>query len=208
MKRLLLLASCISANLFSTAQTPMMTIDSVRFSPVYASASDSVYLHVYGWSPNSTSLAMPPTSTDITTSYHLVEFCYTVGMTAVVTTIHDSVYLFNGPNGTHIVVWSVIQNTSSTSLCDTTVNSSTTTLAVGIPEPGATARKLTWNSFSQIMSCNSTGSFSLYNLSGQLILRREVEVAETLVLSYLKGIYFATLTTNDGVSSTLKVVCQ
>lgn len=206
MKKLLLFISTLLIVVAATAQT--ITIDSVRAYPVNPNAADPVYLHVYGWSPNSCALAMPPTVTTLGMN-HLADFCYQVGMLTVITPLHDSVYLFTGPSGTHTATWNIEQNATDSTTCDQAVSQGSTLIVVspvaGIIENGNVNDYLAWDGTEKQLRVNQAGLLSIFSADGRLIYYTTIRNAGPVKFPLeSEGVYFARLQKADGTMVTLK----
>lgn len=208
MKKLLLafaVAVCIPATEI-TAQNSMY-VDSVVIRPANPSASDPVYLHVYGWSGYGTSLYTAPTV--VTNNlYHTVDFCYVVGLITVVTSIHDSVLVFTGPAGQHVVQWNITQNSQSNN-CDLQVESSqqlvnvSTVMGIGDSPPQLPA--ITWNSEQEWLFNTIPGKLSVYSADGRLVLEKQIQTYEmNSFAGETSGIYTAVFTSQSGERYTIR----
>jgi hypothetical protein len=213
MKKLLLTILLISP-LFvlpSFAQNSM-TIDSVVYRPLNPDANDAVYLHVYGFSAWGTSLTMAPTVSSSGNS-HYAQFCYTVGMAAVVTYIHDSVFVFTGPSGVHTVAYNITQNASQATSCDQGVLQGATTITVA-PIAGISAYQkpletVSWNAATHSLTAGCAGKLEVYGISGQLVLSQVVTANQSIPMrAGLSGMYIAVLTSEDGTLMRIKFNCQ
>lgn len=207
MKKLLfafLLACSVSAG----AQN-FMTVDSIKVLPQNPTPMDSVFLHVY-WHCNYGCGLQQPMSVTTAGNSHSVAACYIVGLIAVITSGDDSVFLFQGPPGIHVVGWQVTQNATPQSSCDyyhaqgqTTVNVQQTT---GVPEFGS-APLMNWNMPAQQLYCGASGMLRIYSVNGELVRETSVTQGEMLTLDGVAGqLYLATLTKENGEVSTIKFV--
>lgn len=188
------------------AQNPMY-VDSVKVLPQNPVATDSIWLHVWWWSPYGTSFNT--SSVTHAGNNHDVNVCYTVGMITIVTSGHDSVFVFQGPAGMHTVSWTITQNGNTQ--CDMVVTQNqqqVNVIATGTDEHSEnTAIELipTEESF----QINESGLFAVYSSSGQLVYEQQVDAGQRIaVRAYAGQMYFATLTDSNGRVTTIKFVLQ
>ncbi len=211
MKKILsLLALCALAP-FSAFSQNTMSVDSVVVRPVNPDASDSVWVHIYGFSPYGTVLNGPITVSTVGMNHH-VDACYTVGLIAVITDIHDSVFAFQGPAGMHVVSWSIVQNGTQSTSCDLPVTAGQMQVNVatvtGTEETGLPQGALTWNAALEEMSCNAAGVLSVYSINGQLLMRRKVAAGMMLPLpESAKDIVIAVLEQENGSTGRIRIYC-
>jgi hypothetical protein len=211
MKKFLSLVALCALAPFAAFSQNTMSVDSVVVRPVNPDANDSVWVHIYGFSPYGTSLNGPITVNTLGMNHH-VDACYTVGLISVITYIHDSVFAFQGPAGPHVVSWSIVQNGTQSTSCDLPVRAGQTqenvATVMGMEDPGLPPGALTWNAALEEMSCNVPGTLSVYSVNGQLLLRRSVQ-ANTMVSlpESASVVVIAVLEQEDGSSGRLRIYC-
>ncbi len=212
MKKILFLLALCALAPFAAFSQSSMSIDSVVVRPANPTANDSVWLHIYAYSLYSTNLngAIFVTHSGLT---HQVQACYTVGIAAVITYVHDSVFVFKGPAGMHTISWTVHQNAVQTgSLCDLLVGSGqeqvNVTAVTGINDLTRSTGSLTWNAALEEMNCNADGMLSVYSVNGQLLLRRKVSAGTTVPLpETASSIVIAVLDQENGNAGRLRFYC-
>lgn len=205
MKKLLLLA-VTAISLHMGAQNTMF-VDSVKVLPQNPTASDSVFLHIWWWSGYGTT-PMPPTVLNAGLN-HTVQACYLVGLTAVVTDGHDSIFVFQGPAGMHMISWSVMQNGTQATSCDQFVTGNQQQVNVvptGVDEHSATGDLVM---VQRDFICNTTGTFRVYSTTGQVMYEQAAMPGQRIAISVpAQQMYFATLTASDGEVSAIKFVSE
>ena len=205
MKKLLLIAGLVCA-MHASAQNTMY-VDSVKVLPVNPTAADSVWLHIYWWSGYGTSI--DDTTVTHAGNNHSVTACYIVGLTAVVTGGDDSVFLFQGPAGMHVVSWQVFQNGTQATQCDQLVTANQeqiNVISTGIDEHGpGNAMNLAHST----LFIQESGLLTIYSTTGQLVHSSNVNAGQRVEINANAGqMYFATLTQDNGQVTTVKFVLQ
>lgn len=209
MKKLLLANLFVALSIAISAQTwNYMNVDSVRVRPANPSATDSVFMHVYWNSPWGCSLNGAPTVMNAGMN-HAATFCYTVGMITVVTSGHDSVFLFQGPAGVHVVSWQIIQNGSPNSQCDWVRDANQMTINIlptGI-DSRETAQQFSFVNNEFVM--NESGTLSVFSVNGQLLFSSRVNAGQRIPFSAQSAqLYSAVFSDEEGNTSTLKFLGQ
>jgi hypothetical protein len=203
MKKLLLIAFMALSSL-GFAQNSVY-IDSVKVLPANPTANDSVFLHIWWWSGYACS-PMTPTVVNAGNN-HTVNACYLVGVAAVVTGGHDSIFVFQGPAGMHMISWTIMQNGSQSTTCDLFVQGNqqqVNVIATGITE---SELKPDVEFVQQQFICNTDGMFRVYSTTGQIIYESAATTGKRIAIEAPAGqMYFATLTANDGETTTIKFV--
>lgn len=188
----------------------MMVVDSIKILPQNPTALDSVFLHIYWHSNYGCQLQSPPTVMNSGNS-HTVVACYVVGLITIITSGDDSVFLFQGPAGIHVVSWQVTQNATQSTACDYTHAQNQATVNVlptGIEEQ-SDALAMQWSSLNHELLSNTSGLLTIYGANGQLIYAGNIGAYERVRLEGIsKQMYFATLRKADGEVSTLKFVVE
>lgn len=201
MKKFIIAASLLLS--FTASSQNMMNIDSVRIYPANPTATDSVWLHIWWWSGWFTS--PNPPSVVHSGNNHTVTCCYTVGLMTVVTSGHDSVFIFQGPAGIHNVSWSVYQNATGNSQCDLFLQGNQqqiNVLSVGMSENSESALI---QLVKDELVLNSTGTLSIYSGEGKLILESYVRPGQRISVAQLsKQLYVAAFRKENGAITTLK----
>lgn len=205
MKKLLLLATLALGVQLGAQNT--VYIDSVRVLPQNPTATDSVFLHIWWWSGYSTT-PLPPTVASAGNN-HAVSACYLVGLAAVVTGGHDSVFVFQGPSGIHTVSWVISQNSSQMTSCDQFVDGNqqqVNVLTTGIGEHNGSSNLVrVQNDF----ICNTAGTFRVYSTTGQVVYEASAIPGQRISVNPTAGqLYFATLTGSNGEVTTIKFVVE
>jgi hypothetical protein len=203
MKKLLLIA-LVTLSSIGFAQNAVY-IDSVKVLPQNPTVSDSVFLHIWWWSGYGCSPMTP--SVMHAGNNHTVNACYLVGVIAVVTSGHDSIFVFQGPAGMHVVSWTIMQNATQSSTCDQfieanqqQVNVIPTGISEGESGPGLEMVR-------QYFQCNSEGAFRVFSTTGQLMYETAAFPGKRIAIEAFAGqMYFATLTTSEGEVTTIKFV--
>lgn len=204
-KKLLLLAVTAIA-LHAGAQNAMY-VDSVKVLPQSPGGSDSVFLHIWWWSGYGTT-PMPPTVVSAGNN-HNVMACYTVGLIAVVSGGHDSIFVFQGPPGVHMITWAVMQNGTQSTSCDQMVLNGQEQVNVtlsGVDEHSANNNLVMAQ---RDFICNTAGTFRVYAATGQVVYEQNAIPGQRISINAPAGqMYFATLTTSEGEVSTIKFVLE
>lgn len=202
-----------ATNIFSQA---MVNIDSVKTLPVNPTATDAVYFHIYGWCGYGAALSGPPTVLTAGNS-HSVTACYLVNVLAVITNIHDSVYLFTGPAGIHNVFWTIQQNSDQMNpVCDTVVTTgsdSVNVLTTGIEDHEQNLFSVSWNSpdhsFAYSFPDKKNRTFSVYSMSGQLVAKEQTNGSSGKIAfaAGLKGLFIVVLEDETQLLLRKKIYC-
>ncbi len=203
MKKLLLLA-VTALSLHASAQNSVY-VDSVKVLPQNPTAADSVWLHIWWWSGYS---CTPMTPTVINAgNNHTVNACYLVGLAAVVTGGHDSIFVFQGPAAMHMVTWSVMQNASQSTTCNQPVlngQNQVNVLPTGVDEHNSTSDLVM---VQRDFICNTTGTFRIYSTTGQVVYEQAAQPGQRISINVpAQQMYFATLNASDGEVTTIKFV--
>jgi hypothetical protein len=203
-----------ASTLFSQA---MVNIDSVKTLPANPTATDAVYLHIYGWCGYGCALSAPPTVLTAGMN-HTVQACYFVNVLAVITNIHDSVYLFTGPAGVHNVIWGIVQNSDQFNpVCDTPVTNgseSVNVVTTGIDQPSQTPFAISWDaqdhSFVYSLPDKTSRTFSVYTMSGQLVRKEQTNGSSGKISldAEASGLYLVVLEDESGFVLRKKIYCQ
>ena len=217
MKKTLLILSVVLLSVTNAfAQIPVI-IDSVKTQPANPTATDSVYLHIYGFCSYGCALNGPPTVLNAGFN-HSVTACYLVNSLSVITNIHDSVYLFTGPAGLHTVTWQIQQNSDQMNpVCDQQVTNGNTTVnvvATGIDQQVQNPFVISWNAqdHSLIYSLPDKASrtFSVYTMSGQLIAKEQTNGSNGKISldAEAAGLFIVVLEDENGFLFREKIYCQ
>ena len=194
----------------------MVNIDSVTVEPPNPTATDPVYLHIYGWCAYGAALNGPPTVLNSVFS-HTVNACYSVNVLAVITDIHDSVYLFTGPAGVHSVYYNIRQNTDQfTTVCDTQVTSGAETVNVittSINPNEQAEYSVSWNVDDHALAYNlpdkKSRTITIYTTSGQPVSKTQTQGSSGKIsLDASAGLYIVTLEDENGIVVRKKIYCQ
>jgi|GEM_PF-3440729 len=207
MKKIYLLFALVFVTTFAGAQTMnYMNVDSVRVRPANPTPTDSVFLHVFWNSPWGCMLNGTPTVMNAGLS-HAATFCYTVGMITVITGGEDSVFLFQGPAGAHVVSWQIVQNATFNSQCDWVRDANqqmVNVVATDIDDPHSS------NAFAFVNSefvVSENGTLSVYNALGQTVYSSQVNSGQHVPFTGGSSqMYTATFTNENGSISVLKFV--
>lgn len=209
MKKIYLLFALVFVTTFAGAQTMnYMNVDSVRVQPANPTPTDSVFLHVFWHSPWGCSLNGTPTVMNAGLN-HAATFCYTVGMITVITGGEDSIFLFQGPAGAHVVSWQIVQNGTFNSQCDWVRDANqqvVNVVATNIEDPHSN------NAFAFINNefiVSENGTLSVYNALGQTVYSSQVHSGQHVPFTGGNSQMFtATFTNENGSISVLKFVSQ
>lgn len=195
----------------------MVNIDSVRTRPVNPTATDAVYLHIYGWCGYGCALNGTPTVLTAGMN-HTVQACYYVNVLSVITNIHDSIYLFTGPAGVHTVVWGIVQNSDQfTPTCDVVVTNGTESvnvLTTGIAHNTQDPFTLSWNAADHSFTYSSAGktnkTLSVYTVSGQLVTKAQLNAAvgKLSLGEEASGLFIVVAEDENGVLLREKIYCH
>ncbi len=216
MKKLLLILSLCLILVPATFSQAMINIDSVTVEPPNPTATDPVYLHIYGWCGYGAALDGPPAVVNAGFT-HTVNACYIVNVLAVITDIHDSVYLFTGPAGVHSVYYNIMQNSDQfTPVCDTQVTSggetvNVMTTSINPNEQGQFS--VSWNVDDHALAYNlpdkKSRTISVYSTNGQLISKTQTNGSSGKIsLDATAGLYIVTLEDKNGIVLRKKIYCQ
>jgi hypothetical protein len=205
MKKIYLLVVMALVTTLVGAQTMnYMNVDSVRVHPANPTPSDSVFLHVYWNSPWGCSLNGTPTVNTAGLN-HSASFCYTVGMITVVTSGEDSVFLFQGPAGFHVVSWQIFQNATFNSQCDWVRDANqqmVNVLATDIEEPEPV---VAFDFVNGEFRIHANGSLNVYNALGQSVYNAQANSGDRIPFSSENTqIFIAVFYDQSGNRSTMK----
>lgn len=209
MKKILLFIA-VAFSMGAYGQAAPLVVDSVRILPAGPGAQDSVFLHIY-WNCNyGAGLMSPPTVLTAGTN-HSVNACYFVSVLAVISSGHDSVFLFQGPPGVHMVSWQIFQNSDISTSCDTlvTANQQQVNVSISGVDENTANGSIQWNTAANQVQCNREGTLSIYNCNGQLLLEREVTPGIIVALPEgSAGILLANFRGAEGRTETLKLLVE
>lgn len=209
MKKIYLLLMLVFVTTLVGAQTMnSMNVDSVRVLPANPSPTDSVFLHVYWNSPWGCYLNGVPTVNNAGMN-HAATFCYNVGMITVVTGGVDSVFLFQGPAGMHVVSWQIVQNATFNSQCDWVRDANqqvVNVLATEIEEPET---DLSLQFINNEFLIRKKGTLTVFNTLGQCIYNAQVNAGQRVPLSTETAqMITAVFRDESGNTSVLKLISQ
>lgn len=217
MKKTLLFLSVALLSVTSAFSQVPVIIDSVKTLPANPTATDAVYLHIYGWCSYGCALNGTPTVLHAGNN-HTVNVCYAVNVLAVITNIHDSVYLFTGPAGVHNVIWSIVQNSDQMNpICDMAVTNGSETVNVittGIDQPAQNAFAISWDaqdhSFVYSLPDKTSRTFSVYTMSGQLVRKEQTNGSNGKISldAEAAGLFIVVLEDEGGIVLRQKIYCQ
>jgi hypothetical protein len=212
-KTLLFLFLFPASTLFSQA---MINIDSVKTQPANPTATDPVYLHIYGWCGYGCALNGTPTVLTAGMN-HTVQACYYVNVLSVITNIHDSIYLFTGPSGVHNVIWGIVQNSDQfTPTCDVPVTNgseSVNVLTTDIPHNVQDQFTISWNaadhSFFYSSADKTVKTLSVYTMNGQLVTKSQLSASAGMVSlgEEASGLFIVVVEDENGVLVREKIYC-
>jgi hypothetical protein len=138
---------------------------------------------------------------------HSVTFCYTVGMITVVSMDHDSVFIFQGPAGSHAVMWQIFQNATFNTQCDWVRDGGQQVLNIlptDITEP-ETIVPVKFVDGELLISSN--GTLTVYNAIGQTVYNARVTDGERVPFTSEETQIFTAVFRNDsGEVSVLKFI--
>ncbi|MFM2017629.1 MAG: hypothetical protein RL007_1285 [Bacteroidota bacterium] len=209
MKKFYLIIVLALVTSFIGAQTMnYMNVDSVRVRPANPTPTDSVFLHVFWNSPWGCSLNGTPTVMNAGLN-HAATFCYTVGMITIVTGGEDSVFLFQGPAGAHVVSWQIVQNGTFNSQCDWVRDANQTMVNVVATDINDPQSGSTFAFMNNEFIISERGTLSVYNALGQTVFSSQVNTGQHVPFTSVSSqIYTATFTNENGGISVLKFVSQ
>lgn len=209
MKKFYLIIVLALVTSFIGAQTMnYMNVDSVRVRPANPTPTDSVFLHVFWNSPWGCSLNGTPTVMNAGLN-HAATFCYTVGMITIVTGGEDSVFLFQGPAGAHVVSWQIVQNGTFNSQCDWVRDANQTMVNVVATDINDPQSGSTFAFMNNEFIITERGTLSVYNALGQTVFSSQVNTGQHVPFtSGNSQMFTATFTNENGSISVLKFVSQ
>jgi hypothetical protein len=209
MKKFYLIIVLALVTSFIGAQTMnYMNVDSVRVRPANPTPTDSVFLHVFWNSPWGCSLNGTPTVMNAGLN-HAATFCYTVGMITIVTGGEDSVFLFQGPAGAHVVSWQIVQNGTFNSQCDWVRDANQTMVNVVATDINDPQSGSTFAFMNNEFIISERGTLSVYNAIGQTVFSSQVNTGQHVPFTIGNSQMFtATFTNENGSISVLKFVSQ
>ncbi|MCK6641549.1 MAG: hypothetical protein L6Q81_15830 [Bacteroidia bacterium] len=209
MKKIYLLFALVFVTTFVGAQTMnYMNVDSVRVRPANPTPADSVFLHVYWNSPWGCSLNGVPTVNNAGLN-HAATLCYTVGMITVVTMDHDSVFLFQGPAGIHVVSWQIVQNATFNTQCDWVRDANQQVVNVLSTDIEESETDLPVQFTNNEFMIHANGTLHVYNALGQSFYNAQVNAGQRVPFSAETAQMFtAVFRDESGNTSVLKLISQ
>ncbi|HTF04880.1 MAG TPA: hypothetical protein VK826_12725 [Bacteroidia bacterium] len=206
MKKLLLVLG-IACSIGAFGQASPVVVDSVKILPANPAATDSVFLHIYWHCNYGAGLTSPPTVISAGTN-HAVNACYYSSVMAVISGADDSVFLFQGPPGVHMVSWQIFQNSGFSTSCDLliTANQQQVNVTLSSVDEHAASGTILWNVSTKQVQCAREGTLSIYQYNGQLLLEQKVTPGMMVGLPEgATGVLLATFRNESGESETLKI---
>lgn len=209
MKKIYLLLTLVFVTTFVGAQTMnYMNVDSVRVRPANPTPTDSVFLHVYWNSPWGCSLNGVPTVNNSGMN-HAATFCYTVGMITVVTGGEDSVFLFQGPAGMHVVSWQIVQNATFNSQCDWVRDANQQVVNVLATDITDQEAELPVQFVNNEFMIHKNGTLTVFNSLGQSVYNAQLYAGQRVPFSAETAQMFtAVFRDESGKTSQFKFVSQ